>query len=387
MKRIKDTWKDVIDIDNGIFAIIEGTRYKRGNDETKRLLADGTHEIDREKAKAYAEDIIAELKSNTWQHEKPRYRRQFCRNKTRRKGKWRDLYIPSLKDHTVAHMVMQANMEAFTRGMHPHSCGSVPGRGTKHIVRTVSRWCQKDKECRYFVKLDIRKFFDNIDKDILMGKLRGKIKDKDSLRVFEQIIESAPVACPVGYYTSPWLANLYLEDLDWHIVQKLFKERRGKRINYVRHYIRYMDDMLLIGTSKSDLRKAIHAIKDLLAEIHLEVKPAWEIKSIGKMTDNGRLKAGTFWIDIGGYKFCKDCTILRDGIFLSTRRLAHKMAHGYVIHEARSMMSRVGWAKHCNSRNFLENEIKPYVNLKELRMVISNVDQKRKQRPCKAAGI
>ena len=122
--------------------------------------------------------------------------------------------------------------------------------------------------------------------------------------------------------------------------------------------------MILIGTSKTDLKKAIREIQRLLEDIHLEIKPTWEIKAIGKM-ENGKLKPGTYWIDIGGYKFCKDCTILRDGIFLSTRRLAHRMYHGYTIHDAKSMTSRVGWAKHCNSRNFIEKEIKPYVNLKD----------------------
>ena len=63
--------------------------------------------------------------------------------------------------------------------MHPHCCGSVPGRGINHVVKTVSRWMQEDGQCRYFVKLDIRRFFDNIEKDILLQKLQEKIKDKD----------------------------------------------------------------------------------------------------------------------------------------------------------------------------------------------------------------
>ena len=283
MKRIKNTWQDVVDVENGIIAVIDGTRYKRGNREVKKLLKDGSHEIDREKTRPYVEKIIDELKSKTWRHKEPRYKKQFCRNSSKKKGKWRDLYIPSLKDHIIAHMVMQANMRAFTRGMYPHSCGSVPGRGIKHIVRMVSHWCKTDKECRYFVKLDIRKFFDNIDKDILKKKLREKIKDKDSLWIFDQIIDSSPIACPVGYYTSPWLANLYLEEMDWYIVQQLYKERRGKRIRYVRHYIRYMDDMLLMGTSKSDIKKSIHAIQKFLAEINLELKPEWEIKRTSRV--------------------------------------------------------------------------------------------------------
>lgn len=204
------------------------------------------------------------------------------------------------------------------------------------------------------------------------------------LWAFYQIIDSAPIPCPVGYYTSPWFANLYLEKLDWFIVQRLYKERRGKRIKYVRHYLRYMDDMLLIGTSKSDLHKAVRAIQKYLKdELGLEIKNEWEIKKIGKhelIDGKWKMKPGTYWCDIGGYKFCKDATILRDGIFLSTRRLARRMSKGFTIHNCRSIISRIGWAKHCNSRNFIDNDIKPYVNIRNTRRIIAHVDKKRKRR-------
>ena len=386
MKRLKHTFEAVCDIENGIQAVIEGTKFKRGNRETRKLLSDDEyHRIDREKAKEFVIPIIESLKNRTWRHGEPRHRRQFCRNSSKKKGKWRDLHIPSLVDHTVGHMLVEANKQAFTKGMYPHSCGSVPGRGIKHIIDRVSWWFQHDKQCRYFVKLDIRKFFDSIDRDILKRKLAEKIKDKDTLWAFYQIIDSAPVACPVGYYTSPWFGNLYLEKLDWFIVQQLYKERRGKRINYVRHYIRYMDDILLIGTSKADLEKAIRAIQKELADINLTIKPNWEIKKIGKM-ENGKLKPGTYWCDIGGYKFCKDCVILRDGIFLSFRKLARQIRKcGYTPHRCRAIMSKTGWAKHADSEKLIENEIKPYINIKNVRRYIGHVDAELQRRVGKTA--
>ena len=290
-------------------------------------------------------------------------------------------------------MVMQAAMPAFTRGMHPHCCGSVPGRGIRYIVRTVSHWMQDDRECRYFVKLDIRKFFDNIKAEVLMQKLEEKIKDRYALWAFHQIIYSAPVACPVGYYTSPFFANLYLQEMDWMIEQDLYKERRGKRIKYVRHYLRYMDDMLLIGTSKTDLYKAIEAIRNyLITKLDLDIKPTWEIKRIGKHENAGgewKLKSGTYWCDMGGYKFCKDSTILRDGIFLATRRLAMKMfkADYYSPHQCASINSRIGWAGHCDSDHFIEREIKPFVDIKTTRRIISNVNvEKVKQQRKRETG-
>lgn len=393
MKRLGNLWLDVVDKENGVQAIIDGTRFKRGQNEIQWLLysdeevqKDKTlwHRIDLAKAEPYAEVLTENLKNKTWKHQPPRYKRQFCRNRASNHGKWRDLYIPTLDDHIIAHMVMSASREAFTRGMHPYCCGSVPNRGIRHVNKSVKRWLQTDKACRYFVQLDIKKFFDNINRDILLDVLKSKIKDKPVIDVFQQIIDSAPVACPVGYYTSPWFANLYLEKLDWFVEQSLYKERRGKRIKYVRHYLRYVDNLLLIGTSKSDLRKAVEAIKAFLKETRkVEIKDTWEIKAIGKheiIDGEWKMKPDTYWLDICGYKFCKDATVLRDGIFLATRRLSHKMQKQgyYTVHQSYSINSRIGWASHCDSKSFVKTEIEPYVNIKATRRLIRNVGKNRK---------
>lgn len=400
MKRYGHLWDKVLDLSNGFVAVVEGTQNKRKDRATKRFyfseedVAENPscfHVIDPVKAKEYVSRLIPSLKDQTWKPKEPRYIHRFCYNRTSKGGKWRDLYVPAFDDHVIAHMIMKVAMPAFTRGMHPHCCGSVPGRGIKHIVRTVSHWMQDDKECRYFVKLDIKKFFDNIKADILMEKLKGKIKDKYVLWALEQIIKSAPVACPVGYYTSPYFANLYLQSMDWFIEQDLYKERRGKRIKWVRHYLRYMDDMLLIGTSKKDLNKAIKAIQKYLWDNYeLTIKPSWEIKRIGKhIKDDGewRLKPGTDWCDIGGYKFCKDSTIMRGGIFLATSRLARKMfkADYYTPHQCQSINSRIGWSSHCDSDHFVK-QIKQLINVKTTRRIISYVDKIKQQRKSKAAS-
>ena len=393
MKRLGRIWPKITDVDNGVQAVIDGTRFKRGDGAVRGLLyddeivvADKTKMgmIDPEKAKQFVIPIIDSLNRHRWRHDAPRYKRVFCRNRTSGGGKWRDLYIPNLVDHTVAHMVMSACMPAFTRGMHPYCCGSVPGRGIEYVRRTVERWMKDDKQCRYFVKLDIKHFFDNISGDVLISKLKNKIKDKDAMYVLKQIVYSAPVACPVGYYTSPWFANMFLEDLDWFIEQDLYTVRRGRHVKFVTHYLRYVDDMLLIGTSKHNLERAIRQIKKKLHERGLEIKPEWEIKRIGihEMVDGKwRLKSGTYWCDMGGYKFCKDATILRDGVYLSTKRLARDMAKQeyYTPHQCKSFNAKLGWASKCNSNHFIDNDIRPYVNFKTTRRIISDVDKKREQ--------
>ena len=277
---------------------------------------------------------------------------------------------------------MQACLDAFTRGMHPYCSGSVPDRGIKMVNQSIKRWLKYDKKCKYFVKLDIRKFFDNISADMLKAALRKRIKDKDILWALDQIIDSAPSACPVGYYTSPWFANVLLQDFDWFVEQRLYKERRGKRVKYARHYMRYVDDILLIGTSKSDLYKAIKEIRNYLLDNYgLQIKDAWEISEVSKYKEN-KVNKKKKYIDMGGYQFGSGVTIIRDGIYLETRRFAKKIKkRGYLTHKsAQSIMARIGWSNMADSYGFRHNDIKPYIDSTRIRRYIANVDKQRKRR-------
>ena len=372
MKRIGYLWNDFVSEENIIAAALNGTVNKHKDRAVKRLMFSEEEAaenpslagaVDPRRVLAFMRPYLDQLNAGTWQHTKPRYIHRYCKNRASSHGKWRDLYVPALSDHIIGHMAYSSARVAFERGMHPHCCGSVRGRGIMHIVRTVSRWLRTDPDCRYFVKLDIRHFFDSINPDLLMDCLRRKIKDEKLLGVFYQIIHASPSACPVGFFTSPALANLYLEKFDWFVEQELYKERRGKRMKWVRHYLRYMDDMLLVGSSKSDLYKAVRKIKSYLAGIGLELKKNWEIK-----------KAQDYMIDIGGYKFCRDFVVLRDGIYLATCRLARKIRkRGYATeHDLSAMQSRFSWAGHADCYKFVEG--------------IENVAKIRKRRKCKAGG-
>lgn len=396
MKRLGRLWEKICTVENGIDALIEGTKRKRCRKESQRFLYSEEdvardpslyHQIDPVKARSYIEqNILPRLLNHTWHPKQPYYKQIYSYSHTKKKGKWRDLYIPAFDDHIVMHMIMRQAMPALTRGMHPNCCGSVDGRGTKHILKYVKKWVQKNPEAKYFVKLDIRHYFDNIDPEILMRKLSEKIKDKYVLDAFQKMIEVSPVACPLGFYSSPYFANLYLQELDWHIEQELYKTRRVKRIKYVDDQLRYMDDFLLTGSSKTDLKKAV---KDIIAfardRLHLTIKPNWEIKKIGShISVDGvwKMPKNEHWIDIGGYKFCKDAVVMRDGIFLATARLAKKMytSGRYTLHQCQSLNSRLGWASHCDSVYFNEEYIEAYVDIPKTRRIIANVSKKREQR-------
>ncbi len=388
MKRFGNIWQVFCSLDNCISAIHQGTEHKRSDRDVIAAFMYRREEIEQNpkldgilnpaKVRAYAEGLVARIESGTWRPHKPRYERKWCKP-----GKWRDIYCPPLEDHVVHWMIILAIKPALMRGMYAHSCGSIPNRGTEHARKYIEDWVQNDPKTTVFVKLDIRLFFPSITLPRLMQRLRSLIKDERMLALIELVLHGAPIPVPIGYYTSPWFANLYLQPFDHFVTQQLYKERRGKRISFVRHYMRNMDDMMLFGSSKRDLQKSVRAIiAELRDQYGLTIKPTWEVKKIGwHVTDeNGkrRLASGTYYADFCGYKFARDATILRDRIFLSAKRTA-KLIHkrktdfGEVrLHDSQSLVSKIGWAAHCDSRSFHDKYIKPYADMNELKEVISN---------------
>lgn len=281
-------------------------------------------------------------------------------------GKVRKIDCTTLNDHFVLWMLVLAIEKPLKRGMYKYSCGSIPGRGIEYARKAIEGWTKSSK-CKYFVKLDITKFYESVDHDVLKALFRRVIKDKRILAVIDVVIGMIKKGLPIGSYASQWFANFYLQIIDHFIMQELYKIRRGKRVNYVHFYLRYMDDMLLIGTSKRNLEKAVRAVGEKLHnEFKVEIKDAWEIKSIDE-----------YPIDIVGYRFYRTHTVMRKRIFLRAKRLAKKIykvknkTNKIRLHDAQGLVSLIGWANHADSKEFNKLYIKPYIKIKQVKEVIS----------------
>ena len=123
----------------------------------------------------------------------------------------------------------------------------------------------------YFLKCDIRKFFDNIDHEVLKNSLTRIVDDDRTLRLLFNIIDSYETASgkgiPMGNQTSQWFALYYLDPLDRLVKEKL-------RIKY---YTRYMDDMILISENKEVLKEALAEMRHVLSELKLEFNQKTQI--------------------------------------------------------------------------------------------------------------
>jgi len=231
------------------------------------------------------------------------------------------------------------------------SCGSIPNRGIHYGKKHISKWVYQDrKNTKYYLQLDITKFYPSIKVDILMDKLRKKIKDEDFLELVELTLSKSD-SLLIGMLLSQVFANFFLNDFDHWLKQE-------KKVKY---YARYMDDMVIFGSNKRALRKLKDDIDVELEKIGLKLKGNWQIR-----------KTDVEPLDFMGYRFFRNRTIMRKSIMLRiSRRVAKVYKKGKpTLHDAYAIISYMGWIKSTATKRFFDIWIKPYVKFYQLKDMI-----------------
>lgn len=295
-----------------------------------------------------------------------------------RKKRW--IIVPTFEELTVQHCVVSTLMPMFMHGMYEHSYASIPDRGAHKAKKVIENWVKHDeKNCKYILKMDIHHFFDSIPHEILKAKLAKKLKDKNVLELCYKIIDTTEKGLPLGFYTSQWFSNWYLEGLDHFI-----KEQLGAV-----HYVRYMDDMVIFGSNKRKLHKMREAIgKYLNDELGLELKDDWQVfrfdfvyKVHGKIQYDKKgnpIHHGRD-LDFMGFRFFRNKTTLRRSIYYKACRKAKRISRkwGYTVYDARQMLSCLGWIDCTDTYRAYEKYIKPYVKFRLLKHKVSQFDKRK----------
>lgn len=267
--------------------------------------------------------------------------------------KTRTIYKPRYYPDQIIHWALMLQLEPIMmKGMYEYSCGSVPKRGTAYGQKTLRKWMDEDrKNTKYCLKMDVSKFYPSVDNDILKRMFRRKIKDVDCLWLIDTIIDSNE-GLPIGNYTSQWFSNFFLQELD-----HLIKEKLG-----VKYYIRYVDDLVLLGSNKKKLHKARIEIEAHLNSIHLKVKGNWQVSRVDKRD-----------IDFLGFRFFRHKTILRKRNALRIRRRLKKISKKGRLNyrDACAIVSYWGWIKRSNSYNFYNKHVKTVISVNSARKVVS----------------
>lgn len=276
--------------------------------------------------------------------------------------KQRTIIVPTMKEQVVHRMIVNVMKPIFLKGMYEHSYGSIPDRGAHSAKKQIEKWIRKGgKNCKYCLKMDIKKYFDSIPHDILKKKFAKQIHDKDFLDVLFEIVDAVPGGrgIPIGYYTSQWIANWYLTELDHFI-----KEKLGAVF-----YARYVDDMVVFGSNKRKLHTIKNEIEKYLNEkLGLRLKENWQIFLFHYVKKNGK-EIGRD-LDFLGFRFFRNKTVLRRKLMLRATRKARAICRksgNRTIYDMRQMLSYLGWLDCTNTYDMYKKRIKPFVNFRYIK--------------------
>lgn len=238
-------------------------------------------------------------------------------------------YPDRITHHAIMNIMEPIWVKIFTRDT--YSC--IKGRGIHALLKKLRGDLNKDKQgTKYYLKMDIKKFYPSINHSILKQIIRKKLKDKCLLALLDEIIDSAD-GVPIGNYLSQFFANLYLAYFD-HWVKEELK---------VKYYYRYADDIVLLSDSKQQLRNWLLAIKIYLRVVlDLRLKDNYQIFPVDSRG-----------VDFVGYVCYHNYTKLRKSIKKKMLRTISNDKQDKATLD-RKLASYFGWLKYCNSKNLLK---------------------------------
>ena len=355
MKSYNHLWEEFVSYKNIALAVRNASKGKRNRKSVKRWL-DDKNLIP--KIKRYAESF----------HNAKHTPKQIYDGIQRKK---RTIIVPTFPEQVIHHMVVNVLKPIFIRGMYEHSYGSIPNRGGHKGMKQIKKWIKHGgRNCKYCLKMDIRKYFESIPHEIYLRKLRKIIHDKNFMGVLEELtsVIKSGKGIPLGFYLSQWTANWYLQGLDHYIKEQL------KAV----YYIRYMDDMVVFGANKRVLHRLRINIRDYLHEkLGLEMKRNWQV-FLFDYAKNGKHKGRP--LDFMGFKFYRNKVTLRKSIMIKAARKARKIykSEKPSIYALRQILAYLGWIDSTDTYKMYENHIKTFVNFQQCKRRISAYDKRQK---------
>ena len=190
-----------------------------------------------------------------------------------RDPKPRHICAASFPERVLHHAVMNICEPVLDRYGIYDSYACRKGKGSVRALERAQMFSQKNG---WYLKLDIRRYFDSIDQGVMLQLLHRRFKDKPLLHLFDQLLAiyhtDPGKGMPIGNLISQHLANFYLGHLDHWI----------KEILRVRYYLRYMDDFILFGENRILLKEQLGLIRTYLdKKLRLEIKENVQLNRCG----------------------------------------------------------------------------------------------------------
>lgn len=303
--------------------------------------------------------------------------------------KKRDVYkLPFFPDRIAQWAILQVIEPFLVANMTADTYSAIPGKGIQPIVNDLrgyyktkrvdgkkkSVWVpsillSNEENTRYCYKIDFHHYYQSINHEVLKQKFRKVFKDPELLWLLDEIADSINTATeedlielslsgeievdpntgiPIGNYMSQYSGNFYLSSFDHWVKEEL----------HVKHYYRYMDDVVIFASSKEELheihRKVTAYTRDYL---HLNIKGNYQI-----------FPTKVRGVDFVGYRFFGEYTLLRKSTAINFKRKMRacrkKMENNIppTYSEWCSFNSYKGWLGNCDSYRLSKKYIEPLID-------------------------
>jgi len=252
-------------------------------------------------------------------------------------GGIRELGIPTVLDRFIQQAVLQVLQPRLDPSFSQHSHGFRPGKRAHDAIVEAQQYIQGGR--RFVVDVDLEKFFDRVNHDVLMSRLAKRIEDRRLLGLIRRYLEAGILAngvvverhegTPQGGPLSPLLANVLLDEVDKEL------EKRGHA------FVRYADDCNVYVRSKRAGERVMGLLRRLYARLPLRIN---EAKSAVDLAVRRKMLGYSFWIAPGQVVkrrvASKALGVMKERVRLITKRAGGRSVQ-QVVAELRSYL--IGW--------------------------------------------
>lgn len=316
------TLEQIADPDNMYKAFISARKSKRNKQAIFNFEVDSLVNL---------EKLSSEIQNEIYAPIKPRQFEISCTAGQ----KTRIIDAPSFRDSVVQHAIYNIIYPMFDRGFIFDSYGCRKDKGTHKCADRCQDFMRKHDGDEYYLQIDIRKFYHNICYKTLKESIKRKIKDSRVVNLIMKFcFKESGIGLGIGFLLSQLFGLIYLDRFDHYIKRKL----------KVKHYLRYVDDMVFIGLSLDEAKELYNSVCVYLKKNLGLVLSKWKISKIKK------------GVNFVGYRTWKSCRFIR-------KRTLNTFSRSLKSCKYKSLQSILAHSRHTTSYKYLCNKILRATNI------------------------
>ncbi len=267
-------------------------------------------------------------------------------------------------EQIIHHMLIEPFKPVVMHGLYEEVYGCLPPVvrnkrlvkfGIHSAIRRLKKWVQVGSKI-YVCEADIHHAYQSVNLGILKAKLRRVIKDEKWLALMFKFLNGGN-GLVLGHYTSPWLFNFYLKEFD-HFAAKLDGVK----------YLRFADNLFLVGVNKRKVHRALGMIKSYLRDkLLMELNKSTQVYRFEWQDRDGKIRGRA--VNALGVVIHYNRVTLRKSILLRIRRKAGRISRKArkTWHDGASMLSRLSWIRFTDTWSYYQKHIKPKINIQQLK--------------------